>query len=143
MEVVMTTNAAGGGFVVVGTSSVTLTDWPEITPGPVPGSDISGAYPNNPMPAGGAALIETGYCSICQNAITTATATAKGDAGLVGCGVVRGWQYCVLLLFLAGTCSLTSRCRLGHDVNAVRAQNCIHVSEFNIGCSKFWEIIAF
>lgn len=101
----VTTDEKGLGWLAVGETSVTMPSWPMITKGPVMGSDLGGARPRDGMVAGGAALIETNCCSICQNASQAVTiASTKASAGSLGMGGRSRWHLwlsCWLLVFLA------------------------------------------
>ncbi|KAG4433937.1 hypothetical protein IFR05_010582 [Cadophora sp. M221] len=105
IEVVsVTTDERGLGWLVVGETSVTMPGWPMITKGPVMGSDLGGAYPRDGLVAGGAAIIETNCCSICQNASQVVTTSTKTSAGSVGMNEGQRWHLwlsCWVLVFLA------------------------------------------
>jgi hypothetical protein len=76
VEAVMTMDANGDGF----SRGDKHSGGPMITPGQVPGSDVGGAFPGNVMPAGGALLVETNCCTVCQNARSTTIATRTSGA---------------------------------------------------------------
>jgi hypothetical protein len=74
VQVVMTMDASGKGFVVAGTRTVAATGWPIITPGPTPGSDIGGGLSGECHAGwGGTQLVETNCCTVCQNATQSTT----------------------------------------------------------------------
>lgn len=98
----VTTDEKGMGWLVAGETSATVPGWPLITKGLVVGSELNGAYPLDGMAAGGAQLIETGCCSICQNASQVVTTSTKAGGGNLG--VERGpVRYRCLLLWIAVT----------------------------------------
>lgn len=96
----VTTDEKGVGWLVAGETSATVPGWPLITKGPVVGSELGGAYPLDGMAAGGVQLIETGCCSICQNASQAVTISTKAGVGnlAVKMGPAR---YLCLLLWIA------------------------------------------
>jgi hypothetical protein len=102
VEVVMTMDANGSGFVVAETSTVALQSWPTITPGPVPGRNIGGALPPYVMPAGGAQLVETNCCTVCQNS-TQRTAIAATKTKTSGATPLQRRKTLVLAHSLSGT----------------------------------------
>ncbi|KAL2065880.1 hypothetical protein VTL71DRAFT_3550 [Oculimacula yallundae] len=79
----VTTDKHGSGWLVAGQTSRTVPGWPQITKGPVLGSDLGGASPDDLVP-GGAALIEGKHCCyVCQNssqAVVTSTKTGGGGS---------------------------------------------------------------
>ncbi|PVH74653.1 hypothetical protein DL98DRAFT_593858 [Cadophora sp. DSE1049] len=93
----VTTDEKGVGWLVAGETSVTVPGWPLITKGPVLGSELDGAYPLEGMAAGGVQLIETGCCSICQNASQAVTTSSKAGGGSLAVEVGRGWYLCLCL----------------------------------------------
>ncbi|KAH7333085.1 hypothetical protein BKA65DRAFT_507110 [Rhexocercosporidium sp. MPI-PUGE-AT-0058] len=99
----VTTDERGGGWLAVGETSATVPGWPMITKGPVVGSDLGGAYPLDGMVAGGAALIETQCCSICQNASQAVTASTKAGTASLGVNGSQRWYLwlsCWAVIFL-------------------------------------------
>ncbi|KAH7382056.1 hypothetical protein BKA64DRAFT_647587 [Cadophora sp. MPI-SDFR-AT-0126] len=87
----VTTDERGVGWLVAGETSATVPGWPLITKGPVLGSEIDGAYPLDGMAAGGVQLIETGCCSICQNASQAVTTSTKSSGRRLSAEAGRGW----------------------------------------------------